>query len=403
MFKKMILQVGIKFLAIACGIFITRWLNNSLSIQENADYAVIVSYNSTLLLMITLGLPTLTQKFYTNIKDKKILANYWATSVWIRICSFVLSLLIIVLTFQLVGIKDLFLTLGIFTAQFILLSDQVYRSICDAGNRSWQFSTTDLIGKILLVAGLYSSFIFWKPNLWVFAVLSILAYSICIIIDAIWQKKDTTFGKFDMSIIRSEIGAIGFLSLSDVINGLYSKTDILFLKNTLVNNIDLVSYSNGYKLFEIATIVSGLTMPVLGSKLIQKLNVDKSSRAELPKYYVLVTLVGIVVGLATFVLSRLATQIIDPSGKYIQTENVLKLLCIVVAIIFPTLLSSDLLNLSGLEKKQFWSKVITGVVAIISYLTLIPLFGIWGAGYATIIFFAIECIVKGYLVWKYVK
>ena len=403
MFKKMILQVGIKFLAIICGIFVARWLNNNLSVQENADYAVIVSYNSTLLLLVTLGLPTLTQKFYTNTEDKKILANYWATSVWIRLASYILSLVVIILTYKLIGIKDLYLTVAIFSAQFILLADQAYRSICDSRGKSWQFSTTDLVGKLILVAGLYESYLVFKPTLWVFAFLSIIAYTICIFLDSIWQKKDTTFGKFDISIIKSELGAIGFLSLSDIINGIYSKTDILFLKNTVVSNVDLVSYSNGYKLFEIVTIVSGLTMPVLGSKLIQKLKIDKTARNEFPKYYAIVTLAGILIGLSTFALSGIAAWAIDPSGIYNQTQSVLSLLSIIVAILFPTLLSSDLLNLSGMERKQFWSKVITGLVALIGYITLIPKYGIWGAGYTTIIFFAVECVVKGYFVWRFVK
>jgi O-antigen/teichoic acid export membrane protein len=403
MFKKMILQVGIKFLAIACGIFATRWLNNNLTIQENADYAVIISYNATILMIVTLGLPTLTQKFYTNIEDKKILANFWATSVWIRMLSYIFSLVLIYFTYKIVGIKDLFVTIGIFSAQFILLSDNVYRSICDASNRSWQFSTTDLIGKILLITGLYGSIVFYKPSLWIFVVVSIFAYLISISLDAFWQKKSTTWGKFDMNIIKSELGAISFLSLSDIINGIYSKTDILFLKNTAVSNVELVSYSNGYKLFEIITIISSLTMPVLGSKLIKKMNIDKNSRTEFPKYYILVTLAGIIVGLGTILFSGLATWTIDPSGKFNQTQSVLNLLSIVIAILFPTMLSNDLLNLSGLEKKQFWSKVITGIVAIIGYLILIPIFGIWGAGYATIIFFAVECCTKGYFVWKYVK
>jgi O-antigen/teichoic acid export membrane protein len=403
MFQKMILQVGIKFLAVACGIFATRWLNNNLTIQENADYAVIISYNATIQMIVTLGLPTLTQKFYTNIADKKILANFWATSVWIRIISYIFSLVLIYFTYKIVGIKDLFVTIGIFSAQFILLSDNVYRSICDSKNRSWQFSVTDLIGKILLIAGLYGSIIFYKPNLWVFAIVSIIVYLISLSLDSFWQKKDTTFGKFDMNIIKSELGAIGFLSLSDIINGLYLKTDILFLKNIKVSNNDLVSYSNGYKLFEIITIISALTMPVLASKIIKKMNIDKSSRSEFPKYYSLVTGSGLMIGIVTILLSGLATWTIDPLGKFDQTQSVLNLLSVCIAILFPTMLSNDLLNLSGLEKKQFWSKVITGIVAIIAYLILIPMFGIWGAGYATVLFFVVECFVKGYFVWKYVR
>ena len=342
----MILQIGIKFLAIICGVFVARWLNNNLSVQENADYAVIVSYNSTLLLLITLGLPTLTQKFYTNVENKKILANYWATSVWIRLTSYVLSLVIITLTYGLIGIKDLYLTIAVFSAQFILLADQAYRSICDSKGKSWQFSTTDLIGKLVLVTSLYGSYLVFKPTLWVFAFLSIIAYAICIVLDSIWQRKDTTFGQFDMSIIKSELGAIGFLSLSDIINGIYSKTDVLFLKNTLVSNVDLVSYYNGYKLFEITTIVSGLTMPVLASKLIQKLKGNKFTRSEFPRYYTLVTIAGILIGISTFALSGLAAWVIDPSGRYNQTQNVTFYLLFLLFLLYKPLQQNQVVILS---------------------------------------------------------
>jgi O-antigen/teichoic acid export membrane protein len=72
-------------------------------------------------------------------------------------------------------------------------------------------------------------------------------------------------------------------------------------------------------------------------------------------------------------------------------------------VLFPTLLSSDLLNVSGLEKKQFWSKFYTAGLALILYIVLIPMFGGVGAALATLIFFTFELVVKSWYVYKFVK
>jgi hypothetical protein len=340
MIKKTLSQVGIKFLAIACGIFITRWQVGNFSTEDFANYGLILSYNSIVLMAVTWGLPQIIQKVFTNkdllnhekavginsplegwqsqtdwvdksdvaqnvdteaVSTKDIshssnagkvpqffgqplsgsispqidcnlklsinLSNFWTTTVALRLASYLVGLILIFFTYRLSQTSDLISVIGIFTAQFILLADLAFRSIADSNNKSWQFSVTDLLGKLILVGLMFVSVQFFRPSIIGFAAISILAYSISLLADAFWQRKNYSWGKFDLNIIKVEIGAIGFLTLADIINGLYSKTDLLFLRYFNFDLFQVASYSNAYKLFEIATIIPGLTMPVLASIL----------------------------------------------------------------------------------------------------------------------------------------
>jgi O-antigen/teichoic acid export membrane protein len=403
MLKKTLLQVGIKFLAIACGIFVTRWQVSNFSTVDFANYSLILAYNSIVLMAVSWGLPQIVQKVFTNRENSSFnLSNFWTTTIILRFISYLVGLLIIFLTYKLSQTTDLFAIIGIFTAQFILLADLAFRSIADSNNKSWQFSVTDLIGKLLLVGLMYFTAQILQPNIINFAIISIIAYAISLLIDTFWQRQNYSWGKFDLNIIKVELGAIGFLTLADIINGLYSKTDLLFLRYFNFDLIQVASYSNAYKLFEIATIIPGLTMPVLASILRKKLNNKEITKKTLIKYYSITFGVGILTTLAVNLFAQIGIWLIDPFGKY-DSLNLLRILSLILIVLFPALLSSDLLNVSGLEKKQFWSKLWTAILAIILYLVLIPTLGGVGAALATLCFFTFELVVKSWYVYKCIE
>jgi O-antigen/teichoic acid export membrane protein len=471
MLQKTLLQVGIKFLAIACGIFITRWQVSNFSTQDFANYSLILAYNSIVLMAVSWGLPQIIQKVFTNkdvvkypndlkaeigelplakglaaqadwgyksdaalndstatsgdtvvaftnISSKSHsgtgsfatlkmteffdLANFWTTTTILRLLSYLVGLIIIFLTYKLSQTTDLIVIIGIFTAQFILLADLAFRSIADSNNKSWQFSVTDLVGKLILVFFMYFSVQFFKASIICFAAISIVAYSTSLLIDGFWQRKNYSWGKFDFAIIKLELGAIGFLTLADIVNGLYSKTDLLFLRYFNFDLVAVASYSNAYKLFEIATIIPGLTMPVLASILRKKLNSREITKKALIRYYEIALGVGVLTTLAVNFFAQTGIWLIDPSGKY-DSLNLLRILSLILVVLFPTLLSSDLLNVSGLEKKQFWSKFWTAGLALVLYIVLIPIYGGVGAAFATLIFFTFELVVKTWYVYRYLN
>jgi O-antigen/teichoic acid export membrane protein len=474
MLKKTLSQVGIKFLAIACGIFITRWQVGNFSIEDFANYGLILSYNSIILMAVSWGLPQIIQKVFTNrevinvnnsksvgvnsplegwqakpdgvfqsgenntsiltqngdteagsaptfsatsntgigsfatlkmtgfLSNSFSLSNFWTTTLALRLASYIVGLIIIFFTYRLSQTSDLISIIGIFTAQFILLADLAFRSIADSNNKSWQFSVTDLVGKLILVCLMYVSVQFFRPSIIGFALISILAYLISLLIDGFWQRKNYSWGKFDLNIIKVELGAIGFLTLADIINGLYSKTDLLFLRYFNFDLFQVASYANAYKLFEIATIIPGLTMPVLASMLRKKLNSGEITKKTLIKYYGITLGVGALTTIAVNIFAQTGIWLIDPTGKY-ESLNLLRILSLILIVLFPTLLSSDLLNVSGLEKKQFWSKFYTAGLALVLYIVLIPMYGGVGAALATLCFFSFELLLKSWYVWRWVE
>ena len=403
MLRKFSLQIGLKFLSILLSLFIARWVIANLDTNSVKDYTVIGSYNNTILMAITLGLPALVQKYYTNVTDRTVLANFWATVSVLRFGSFFLGLGLLALCFPIMNVTSWQAAIALYCAQFILLADTSYRSITDARGRSWQFSLTDFIGKGLLLGLVLLLSNVLKLDLVGFSLVSIVAYFIAFVCDILWQKGDTGWGRFDTGILRLELGAIGFLVLTDFVTALYLRTDVPFLNYLRFSDTQIVSYSNAYKLFEIATVIPALMMPVIASQTRQKLNNQLISKKNLIVAFAQSFGFGVVLLILANLFSPLAVWLLDPSLKFPATQGYFQLLTPVLLILFPIVLANDLINLSGLEKYQFRSKLITAIFAIGCYTLLIPRFGPLGAVISTVAFFGLELFVKLWFVYKYVN
>ncbi len=312
-----VFQIGLKFIAIALGLWIYRWQNNYISVDGLADLTKISAYTGIILGIINLGIPPTIQKFYTNnlanFQEKKLnFAHFWQAFLVLRLVSYLVGTLVILVSFRLSNTENLLSILGIWTAQFILILDLNFRSVCDTSGRSWQFSLTDFLGKFVLVCGLFLTtsglgVYFFGQNLpnnavnW-FIIFSILAYSVALGVD-FWLQRDLTFfgkGKgFKAIILEILFGILGvfkiqnwqiwfkiwqshykeifFLGGASLVAGLFLRTDILFLGFTKVDNVSLNGYNNSYRLFEIASVIPTLIAPVLASQFIQKINQNKTT------------------------------------------------------------------------------------------------------------------------------
>lgn len=281
-----ILQIGLKFAAIGLGIFIVRFQNTSLPKTELAELTKINAYTISILGFVTLGIPQIIQKFYThNYHDfqnkKQEFAEFWTSFLIFRILSYFFAILIILTSFGLSGSNNLFAIIGLFSAQFIILADISFRSVADSVGKSWQFSFSDFFGKGVLVLGLlivtggqFLANTIQISNFSWFIILSILAYFAAFCVDFIWQKKLTplTFISFKVfsQVWETNRSEIIFLGISSFLTSLFLRTDILILDYFKPNSDSLVGYSNSYRLFEIASVVPSLIVPVLASRFWQK-------------------------------------------------------------------------------------------------------------------------------------
>ena len=402
MFGKITLQLGLKFLSIFFSLLISRWLITNFDASVFKDYTVITAFNGIVLMAITFGIPTIVQKYYTKYTDSSELGDFWATVTGFRLITFLIGLILLWLLYPFIGSANIQAIFLLYVAQFILLADNSYRSIVDSQNRSWQFSMTDLVGKGLLFGFVVLVAVWFKLNLVCFALLSIAAYGIAFVCDIIWQKKHTPKGKFHLSLFKVEMRAIGFLTLAEMVTALYLKTDVPFLSYLKFSDSNIVSYASAYKLFEIATVIPGLMMPVIASKVKREM-VAKVETGNLVKEFAKAFGLGLVLFGLALLLAPVGSWLIDPKNLYPDITTYFKWLSPILILLFPVILANDLINLSGLEKMQLWSKVITAIFVILAYIVLIPTYGPAGAILATIGGFVVELVVKGWIVFRYVK
>jgi O-antigen/teichoic acid export membrane protein len=410
----LIVQVGVKILAAGLGFFSTRWLITTLSVQDYSTYNLILAYNATLLMGLWFGVPHIIQKYYTNEQDTEKLKNFWTTFAVFRFGTYFVGLAIILLTFRLSQTNELGLIIGLYTAQFILIADFAYRSVCDALGTAWKFSITDFLGKFILVVLLYtlSALSITNNFLVLFILLSIGSYTFALILDSLWHRKYTRFGSFDISILKKNARPITFLSISYVSYALYYTTVPLFIKYFGFGEITVNSYSNAYKFFEIATIVPGLTMPTIASMVKKRID---SENLVLPFHKVFskegfiasnikkliyiewwfVTLaIGLCTGLGLFIFGPFAIRLIDPDLLYPEAIPALRLIAIIhipQSIMYMTTVLNVLYD--G-ERFDMYASIVLAILAITLYVTLIPLYGLYGGIIALISVFTVDFFIK---------
>jgi O-antigen/teichoic acid export membrane protein len=286
-FQKIIpflLQISIKFGAVGLGIFPTRWLNQYLSSPQRADYADAIAYTTIAVSFVNFGISNHVQKFFTSKEYSHNLNQLFSMALVARIVTYFLGLLFILATFRLVNSEILPLIIGLYTGQFILLADTSFKSITDSYGNSWQFSITDFGSKFLLVATLYGA-VLWNrslSNLTTFVWLSILTYSIGFLVDFLWQKKHFKLVKFPIALFKKHSRSMIYLGVSAFLYALYSRFGIFLID---VKDYDAKNaFDNAIKIYEIATILPSLLVPILVSKIKQEYDTGENIHNAIKKY-----------------------------------------------------------------------------------------------------------------------
>jgi O-antigen/teichoic acid export membrane protein len=390
--------------AVALGIFTTRWLVAYLSPDQYAIYNYILSYDSVVLAVITLGIPNIIQKIYTNkTYSKSEIAHFWTTMAVFRLASYFVGLIIILFTYKLSQTDQIGYIIGIYTSQFILIADLSFRSVTDSLGRSWQFSLTDFIGKFILVVLLYLSVYLGindklNQSLSLFIYCSAFTYVVSLLLDLTLQREHTPFGLFKIDVLKDHSKAIFLLSLSGFITSLYFTTDKLFLGYyTGSNTLQIGSYSTAYKIFEVASIIPGLTMPVYASNVKKQLDnlADISKKVlgiKILKATLVATFVGLCITVGIWIFSSLGLRIID-----------LRVLAIGITFLSPVWLLSNLIVFLNGEKYEFLSTIIAAITGLTLYVIWIPRYELIGAAWATVFTLVVDFMTKSFFAYIKIK
>jgi O-antigen/teichoic acid export membrane protein len=407
--SKISLTIGLKFSSIALGILTYRWINQYFTSKEFAELNVMMSYITVIMGIIHLGIPTLIQKHYTNSKTNSLKYQKWTQLNLVRFFSFFFGFLILFLFQFIFNLSNFELLFILFCTQFTLVVDLSYRSVLDVYNQSWKYSLTDLFGKVLLISSLYiitntNSITISTSILSIYLIFNLISVLIPFLIDFFWHFKKTQFKIESIGDVKSEFKPMMILGLSTLLAGTFMTTDKLFLRNFGFGDNIINSYSNAYKLFELSLVIPGLSMPIIASKLmfkIEKLGNNIERIKFLSRTLKLVSAIGSIVGLIFYLLSPYILRIIDPYNLYTK-NSILYLIYLAVSLTcaFGSQLISYLSIFYGKEKYELIIYILHTIIGLSLYYILISKLGGVGAAISTMIIFIQDFIFRLILLFR---
>jgi O-antigen/teichoic acid export membrane protein len=303
--------------------------------------------------------------------------------------------------------------------QFILLADINFRSVCDANNKSWQFSITDFFSKLLFLILLYLGSINKQNNLNYYVYTGLFVYIIFILLDQFIHRKSVFFSSVNFSFLKEIFPALIHLSISGIIFSSYITTDRLFIKYTS-SDYALNSYSLGYKLFETYAVASGILMPILASSVKKNIDLqrlyflDKLKHSFLKKIKIkylsiaeslmLSLSLGLGLSLSSFVLSPFILKFLDPQNIFIESIDYIKILSIALIFLPSISLLAFLIIFLNKEQYELYTGIIMMAVTLSLYWILITNYGGYGAAWATTVATIFDLfILKIYFLYKSIK
>lgn len=400
------LSVLLRMLAIAFVFFPQRWLNQNLSSEVFAQYNVGIAVIGVLLGTLGFGIPQLLHRVYTHLEAGEERNVVWSSLALLRLLSFGVGL-IILWVISLFGLVPLSILFFLYLPMFLFLADVGFRSIVDADNRSWQYSFSDLLSKITLNVGLF----FLAGHLPLLATLSpfyhyafssILSALVALGIDAWWQRKHYRFVRPSLTYLHKVRATVGYLGLTGFLVGAFLTTDRIFLDAYGYSSEIINGYSNAYKLFEVAAVVPGITMPVLASSVIKKLRAleDTERRASVKRYLQTTLGVGFFTALCFAVGGPIALRLIDPEGRYLATSlPTLWLLAPAVVLSFGTVFITHIMLLTGNDKPELWIQSRNLIFAVIVYALLIYRYAYTGAAISTVLIYFFDLLQRWWAVF----
>lgn len=409
--KKLLLSYSsslvIKFSALIFSIFTTRWVIQNFTGSEYESYNYIISYTQIILQIIDLGIPILLHKYFTNTQNISKLQNVYTSFARLRLFSYFFAIILIILSYPLSRSDNLIWVIGIFTGQFVILSDTGLRSIFDSKNISWKFSLTDLISKILLTLLIFPLLTLWPeslPPVYIFLLAGIISYTTSYCIDLFLLRKYTFGGRFDEKIILNEISTIKYLAISTIIVAFFLNVDKLYLGYFNWGEKVVGGYSVAYKLFELVGIVPALLLPPISSLLKNKLDNLKNDYINQTKIFQEFVVFTVFSGVVLFIFLRFGSQfvvkLLDSENKYPLALDAINILAFAIIPMIPMLLIRSLTIFYGKEKYELISVIALLFIANGFYFLLIPKYGLVGASLATVLSYFVDLIIKSALLFR---
>jgi O-antigen/teichoic acid export membrane protein len=425
-FKKLgyglIVQIFIKFIAIGLGLYTARWSIYNIDSAILANFTTLLSLASTVLTIINFGIPNIIQMYYTNYPKVALHSSLFSTLTFVRLLTLPLGLFLMYVLLPLSGVGDTQLALNTFTLLYILVFDLNFRSLTDAIGTSWKYSISDFIGKFVIVALLAFNnnyYFYFNSAIYIFIHISFIGYLIGLCIDIVWQKPNYSIQKPSFRILKEYSKPIMYLGMTNILVSIYLTTDKLFLKKLGFPDLEIVGYSNAYRLLEISMIIPGLTTPIISSFAKKRLQNEHTHKIDRQFNLFINKIITLSIKKSTFlfyliinfmfsfitliclnIFGPLMIRIIDTNIKYSLALDYLPILSLALLPLPILGYLGSMIVFYGGEKQDFVSYIVIAICGLTLYSILIPLYGGLGASIATVMIYIIDVCIKLILIKK---
>jgi O-antigen/teichoic acid export membrane protein len=390
-----------KILALLVGLISIAIMTRALGTEGFGEFTTAITYLQFFGVMVDFGL-TLTLIVMISEKgadEKNIVGNFFGLRLVSGFILFGLSPILVLAFPWSLAIKQAVLV-GSF-AYFLMGGATMLVGIFQKHETMWRPALAELINRIALVI-LVAFFAYSQMGV-VAMVFAILIANLVWIISMIYFAKPYVKVRplFEFNIWKKIISRSWPIAISTIFNLLYLKGDILIL-SYFKDQTEVGLYGLAYKLIDILTILPmmfmGLLLPSMskawteGKKDLFKKRVAKSFDVFM------IVIIPIIFGTQV-----LGVELIGfvAGNEYLAAGHILKILVLALVGVFLGGLFGHLVVAINKQKQMILGYAAVALITLPGYFYFIPLYGMWGAAWMTILSETLIALFTFIMVYKH--
>jgi len=391
-------DIFVKFIGFLVVIAIARFLGDA----SLGTYSFIITLVWIVFKISELGLDMIIRRDVAREKEKvnnAFFSNILSLRILTAILAFLITLSIIYLTQKPTEVKNLTFIAALGMVFFNI--GMIFRSAFYALQKMRYEVVVKIISNIVFLLGIL--FLFFGFGLKMIFVFLFLRYFLSLVLSFfLFKRKIAREIKLNVSIKKWKtiIKESYFYWLITGISILYFKIDIILL-SFLQNETVVGWYTGGYRIIDMISLIPVTIVSTIFPVMSELFITSKEKLKKLYKVafrYLLITALAIVI-----FFTILANPIVNLlyGDSFTNSALVLKVLILAQALMFITLLISNLLGAINKQKSVVITSAIALFINILLNLMLIPKYSFMGAGWATLIAEIINVIILVILGIKY--
>jgi O-antigen/teichoic acid export membrane protein len=367
--------------------------------QLYGKISIVFAVNTILVTVLDFGLPVYTQRESSKTEElSDILANVFSVKI-----PFLILYIFILPMVSWIVLKDIPVGIIIIIGMIILLQSisNLFSYAYFGKDNSKLVFRANIVSKVIFLIVISTSYFFLR-NIYFFLSGYVFAYVYTLLVFTINIKQyKVEISKFILNFnkFKSTLGIIIPIGLSSVFNLIYDKIDIVILSAYLDYN-KVAQYSVAYTIYRLSGMVFGIILyPALNqfSRLAE--NFAENLKLLLKYLATIIFLSVIIILIYILIISPLIPFVFGI--HYLEASRLLIPLSFAVILWAMNAITGVYLN--GLGRfKYVMAATLSGMIFNITInIILIPIIGVMGAVYTTIITETVILIIEGIYICKY--